>query len=91
MLRSYLLSLKFKVTSITKWGAMIRECLLYTILSGFTCGDTPSIGTFYDFFKRLWLSDSNNLSKHACYKTQKLRKVIKHLLIFLHQVKNIQF
>jgi len=74
MLRSYLLSLKLKVTSITKWVSMMRDCPLYAILSGFTYGDTPGIGTFYDFFNRLWLSDSNNLSNHARYKTQKAKK-----------------
>ena len=49
MLRSHLLSIKLKVTSIT-------------ILSGFMPGDVPGVGTFYDFFNRIWLSDSNNFS-----------------------------
>ncbi|QAA35388.1 hypothetical protein C1I91_26925 [Clostridium manihotivorum] len=35
---------------------------LYAILSGFEVGDTPGVGTFYDFFSRLWDSDNNNLS-----------------------------
>ncbi|MBQ1274401.1 MAG: hypothetical protein IIY08_03330 [Cellulosilyticum sp.] len=74
MLRSYLLSLKLKVTSITRWVAMMRECPLYAILSGFSPLDTPGIGTFYDFFNRLWLSDSNNLSNHERYKSQKVKK-----------------
>lgn len=74
MLRSYLLSLKLKVTSITRWVAMMRECPLYAILSGFSPGDTPRIGTFYDFFSRLWQSDSDNLSNHERYKTQKAKK-----------------
>jgi len=26
----------------------------YAILSGFVPGDIPGVGTFYDFFKRLW-------------------------------------
>ncbi|WP_243140877.1 hypothetical protein [Candidatus Galacturonibacter soehngenii] len=62
MLRSYLLSLKLKVTSITAWVSLLKTCPLYAILSGFPVGDTPGIGTFYDFFSRLWISDSNNLS-----------------------------
>lgn len=49
LLRSYLLSLKLRVTSITKWTAMFKECPLYTVLSGFTPGDTPGVGTFYEF------------------------------------------
>ncbi len=30
----------------------------------FEVGDTPGVGTFYDFFKRLWDSESNILSPH---------------------------
>ena len=41
MLRSYLLALKLKVTSITVWCRMLRETPLYAILSGFPFGDTP--------------------------------------------------
>lgn len=37
---------------------------LYAILSGFPFGDTPGVGTFYDFLDRLWDSDSDNLSPH---------------------------
>ena len=62
MLRSYLLSMKFKVTSLTSWASSLKQNYLYTILSGFTVGDTPGVGTFYDFTRRLWLSDRNNLS-----------------------------
>mgnify|MGYP000273134616 CR=1 FL=1 len=62
MLRSYLLALKLKVTSITVWCRMLRETPLYAILSGFPFGDTPGVGTFYDFFFRIWQNDSDNLS-----------------------------
>lgn len=62
MLRSYLLALKLKVTSVTLWCRMLKETPLYAILSGFSVGDTPGVGTFYDFFNRLWKSSSNNLS-----------------------------
>ena len=41
---------------------MLRETPLYAILSGFPFGDTPGVGTFYDFFSRLWKDDSDNLS-----------------------------
>lgn len=30
---------------------------LYAILSGFEPGNTPGVGTFYDFINRLWNSD----------------------------------
>ena len=63
MLRSYLLALKLKVTSITVWARMLRETPLYAILSGFPFGDTPGIGTFYDFFSRIWMDGQNNLSQ----------------------------
>lgn len=62
MLRSILLSVEFKVTSYTKWAAGLKENYLHAILSGFTVGDTPGTGTFYDFLSRLWLSDDDNLS-----------------------------
>lgn len=64
MHRSYLLSLDFKVTSITEWAAQLKINPLYAILSGFEFGDTPSVGTFYDFLNRLWDSDEDNLSPH---------------------------
>jgi len=44
MLRSYLLSMKFKVTSLTSWAASLKQNYLYAILSGFTVGDTPGVG-----------------------------------------------
>lgn len=64
MQRSYLLSIDFKVDSITDWAAQLKINPLYAILSGFEFGDTPGIGTFYDFFNRLWDSDSDNLTPH---------------------------
>ena len=62
MLRSILLSVEFKVTSYTGWAAGLKENHLHAILSGFPVGDTPGVGTFYDFQSRLWLSDKNSLS-----------------------------
>ena len=62
MLRSYLLALKLKITSITVWCRMFKETPLYAILSGFSFGDPPRVGTFYDFFFRIWQDDSNNFS-----------------------------
>lgn len=64
MHRSYLLSLDFKVTSITDWAAQLKINPLYAILSGFEFGDTPGVGTFYDFFDRLWDSDNDNFSSN---------------------------
>ena len=64
MQRSYLLSIDFKVTSITDWAAQLKINPLYAILSGFEVGNTPGIGTFYDFFDRLWDCEDNNLFPH---------------------------
>lgn len=64
MQRSYLLSIDFKVHSLTDWAAQLKINPLYALLSGFQFGDTPGVGTFYDFLDRLWDSDSDNLSPH---------------------------
>ena len=64
MQRSYLLSIDFKVHSLTDWAAQLKINPLHAILSGFQFGDTPGVGTFYDFLDRLWDSDSDNLSPH---------------------------
>ena len=65
MQRSYLLSIDFKVTLLTDWVAQLKINPLYAILSGFEVGDTPGVGTFYDFLNRLWDSDSDNLNPHV--------------------------
>lgn len=64
MQRSYLLSIDFKVTSLTEWAAQLKINPLYAILSGFEFGDTPGVGTFYDFLSRVWDSDDNHLTSH---------------------------
>lgn len=76
MHRSYLLSLDFKVTSLTEWAAQLKINPLYAILSGFEVGDTPGVGTFYDFINRLWDSDDDNLSPHI----HPLKVSVKNLL-----------
>ena len=62
MLRSILLALEFGVTSYTKWAGQLKLNPLYCILSGFEFGDTPGVGTFYDFLSRLWMAEENNLA-----------------------------
>ena len=44
----------------------MKENHLHAILSGFSVGYTPGVGTFYDFHRRLWLSDNKNISS-ACH------------------------
>ncbi len=57
-----MLSIEFKITSVTTWVADMKENHLHALLSGFHIGDTQDIGTFYDFFSRLWDGDKNNLT-----------------------------
>lgn len=64
MQRSYLLSIDFKVSSLTDWAAQLKINPLFAILSGFDFGNTPGVGTFYDFLSRLWDSGSNQLSPY---------------------------
>ncbi|MFI3202602.1 MAG: hypothetical protein R3Y54_13970 [Eubacteriales bacterium] len=62
MMRAILVSVALKITSYTKFATDLKENHLHAILCGFTVGDTPGVGTFYDFQKRLWLSDDKNIS-----------------------------
>lgn len=74
MQRSYLLSIDFKVTSLTEWSAQLKINPLYAILSGFEVGNTPGVGTFYDFIKRLWDSDNSHMSSHIHPLKTKVKK-----------------
>ena len=75
MLRSYLLYLFVSPTiGLTEWANQLKRVPLYAILSGFNIGETPAVGTFYDFLDRLWLSDQDNTKKHVKYKKTKKRK-----------------
>ncbi len=74
LLRSYLLSIVLKVDSITKWCRLLKTIPLYAILSGFPVGDTPGVGTFYDFFNRLWQFDKDNYISQIKYKRTKPEK-----------------
>lgn len=64
MLRSYLLSIALKVPSYTEWVDQLRTVPAYAILSGFEFGNTPGVGTFADFFTRLWRYNEKNFSAH---------------------------
>lgn len=71
MLRSLILMHKQKVTSVDKWVFILKTSPILAILSGFSPDNVPGIGTFYDFFARLWLNSSPHLSSR---KKRKLRK-----------------
>ena len=47
---------------------------LFAILSGFQVGDTPGVGTFYDFMKRLWDSDDPHMTSHIHPLKAKVKK-----------------
>ena len=53
MLRSLLLMTLLKISSITTWVRETRSTALFPIFAGFSPDDTPGIGTYYDFLKRL--------------------------------------
>ena len=74
MLRSYLLSIKLKITSITDWVSRLKECPLYAIISGFSPDDVPGIGTFYDFFRHIWNSEQNIFLSSSDIKRRKTQK-----------------
>jgi hypothetical protein len=57
MLRSFFVMGISGCTDITKWVTSLRSRPILAILSGFAPGDTPGIGTYYDFIDRLWLSN----------------------------------
>ena len=74
MLRSYLLSIKLQIHSIDKWVENIRTNPFYAALSGFEPDNVPGIGTFYDFFNRIWLFKYNNFNPHIKEKNTKVKK-----------------
>ena len=75
MIRAYLLMLLTREGySITHWVDQLRRIPLYAILSGFEPGKTPGVGTFYDFFRRLWNANSPNIKKHEKRRKRKPKK-----------------
>lgn len=75
MMRSYLLSLMIQpAKGLTHWVDQLRRVPLYAILSGFEPGCTPGVGTFYDFFDRIWASDEANMNSKIRLKRKKKNK-----------------
>lgn len=75
MLRSYLLFLMTKPEiGLTEWVNEMRRIPYYAILSGFEPGNLPGVGTFYDFFKRLWADSGNNLKPKKLIKRKRKPK-----------------
>lgn len=75
MLRSFLLFLLTKPESgITAWVDELYRVPLYAILSGFEPGDVPGVGTFYDFFARLWAASIDNIKPRKQKRKRKPKK-----------------
>ncbi|MFD0717713.1 transposase [Paenibacillus sp. GCM10027626] len=71
LLRSYLTLLMTNPTmGLTEWINEMKRTPIYAILSGFDFDDLPGVGTFYDFFERLWPA----VDKHLKPKKQRKRK-----------------
>lgn len=71
MFRSFLVFLLTNPEKgLTEWVNEMKRTPIYAILSGFPLGDIPGVGTFYDFFKRLWPA----VDKHIKPKKQRRRK-----------------
>ncbi len=60
------------ITSIDEWIEFLGSFPSLAIISGFTPGDIPGIGTFYDFLKKLYLMDKDKSSAKG--KTKFTRK-----------------
>lgn len=74
MLRSLLLMHKLQYTSVDKWVHALKSIPLYAVLSGFVSDSTPGVGTFYDFFNRLWLAPSPHLMNQKKRRIKKPKK-----------------
>lgn len=71
MFRSFLIFLMTNPEKgITEWINEMKRTPIYATLSGFDLQDIPGVGTFYDFFKRLWIASDIHLKP----KKQKKRK-----------------
>jgi hypothetical protein len=62
LLRSYLLLLMTNSQmGITDWIDEMKRTPIYATLSSFPFDDLPGVGTFYDFFDRLWPAASKHI------------------------------
>ena len=91
MLRAILVSVEFKITSYTRFAADLKENYLHAIISGFSVGDTPGVGTFYDFHRRLWyIPLKKNLKSQKEKKKKRLLSKNLPLMISFGSLKKIR-
>jgi len=74
MFRSLFLMEMTRCNSIDDWVKELKAFPFWAIFSGFSPGNVPGVGTFYDFMKRLWLADSPYLSKKVRKRKRKPKK-----------------
>ena len=75
MFRSFLLFLLTKPEiGITAWVDELYRVPLFAILSGFEPGDIPGVGTFYDFFARLWDAPEKSFKPRKQRRKRKTKK-----------------
>lgn len=72
MLRSLILMALLKIKGITQWVRDTRTHALLAILTGFSPDDTPGIGTYYDFLKRVYNGTYQRPCKHINKKSDAL-------------------
>jgi len=75
MLRSLLLMTSLKIAGITAWVKETRLQPLLAVLAGFHPEDTPGIGTYYDFMKRLIDGPYQKPCEHYVRKSDFLSKL----------------
>ena len=74
LFRSLLLMELRHVLSVDQWVNDLRTQPILAILSGFEPGNTPGVGTFYDFQNRLWSGVNAHLSKKVRKPRRKPKK-----------------
>lgn len=53
MMRAMILMLLCAVKGVTRWVGKTRKEEILAVLAGFTPGNTPGVGTYYDFMRRI--------------------------------------
>jgi len=75
LFRSYLLLLMTNPQmGLTEWIHEMHRTPIYALLSGFLPHDLPGVGTFYDFFCRLWPAVDKSLRSPARRRRKKKKK-----------------
>ena len=74
MLRSLMLMHYNHISSVDQWVYTLKTTPILAILSGFSPNNVPGVGTFYDFFNRLWLGSTPHLSNRKKRMLKKPKK-----------------